>query len=102
MTEGAVSSYDNPYLSLIDNVVSAQQVLTIVVIGIFFFALCRPYMKRKLLSWRTLSWGRTASTGRITLLSEQNKRVDAASSETNMISSLCQFNCLMHPTLTMH
>ena len=55
MTEGAVSSYDNPYLSLIDNVVSAQQVLTIVVIGIFFFALCRPYMKRKLLSFFWLS-----------------------------------------------
>ena len=52
-----MTPYTDPYHSLIDNVVSAQQVLTIVLIGLFFFALCRPYIKRKFLSFFWLSIG---------------------------------------------
>lgn len=50
-----MTPYPDHYHRLIDNVVSFQQLLTIALIGIFFFALCRPYMNRKLLSFFWLS-----------------------------------------------
>ncbi len=48
---------DGRYHSLIDNVVALQQILTIVLIGIFFYALCRPYIRRKRLGFFWLSLG---------------------------------------------
>ena len=48
---------DGRYHSLIDNVVALQQILTIVLIGIFFYALCRPYIRRKRLGFLWLSVG---------------------------------------------
>lgn len=59
-------------------------------------------IKRKLLPWWTLLCGKNASTERIIHCSEQNKRVDTTTSETDVISRFCHFDCLMHPTLTMH
>ena len=48
---------DDRYHSLIDNVVALQQILTIVLIGLFFYALCRPYIRRKRLGFFWLSIG---------------------------------------------